>query len=84
MVGGSFTPSVFGTNRAIGKVCNTFISNLAIKLSAKLNEQYANIVNWIRTGYSVSLLRATLLCVKGNRDPWQNNAKLPEDFGLGC
>ena len=33
--GGSFTPLVFGTNGAIGKECNTFISNLATKLSAK-------------------------------------------------
>ena len=80
--GGSFTPLVFGTNGAIGKECNTFISNLATKLSAKRNEQYANIVNWIRTRYSLSLLRATILCVRGSRDPWHNNAKLPEDFGL--
>ena len=79
---GSFTPLVFGTSGAIGKACNTFISNLATKLSAKRNEKYANIVNWIRNRYSVSLLRATLLCVRGNRDPWHKNAKLPEDFGL--
>ena len=49
--GGSFTPLVFGTNGAIGKECNTFISKLATKLSAKRNE-YANFVNWIRTRYS--------------------------------
>ena len=80
--GVSFTPLVFGTNGTIGKECNTFISNLATKLFVKRNEQYANIVNWIRTRYSVSLLRATLLCVRGSTDPWKNNAKLPEDFGL--
>ena len=74
--GGSFTPLLFGTNGPIRKECSTFISNLATKLSAKRNEQYANIVDWIRTRYSVSLLRATLLCVRGSRDPWQNNARL--------
>ena len=80
--GGSFTPLVFGTNGATGKECNTFISSMATKLSAKRNEQYANIIKWIGTRYSVSLLRATLLCVRGSRDPLQNNTKLPEDFGL--
>ena len=76
MEGESFTSLVFGTNGAIGKECVTFISNVAIKLSAKQNEQYADIVKWIRTRLINSLLLLylkPLYCVRGSRDPWYTN-----------
>ena len=68
---GTFTPLVFGTNGGIGRECDLFVKNLASKLALKQNEQYGNIMTWLRTKLSFETVKAALLCVRGSRAPFR-------------
>ena len=68
---GTFTPLVFGTNGGIGRECDLFVKNLASTLALKQNEQYGNIMTWLRTKLSFETVKAALLCVRGSRAPFR-------------
>ena len=50
----------------------------------KQNEEYSDVMGWLRTKLSFEVLRAAILCVRGSRRPWhrQDTVKISEDFGL--
>ena len=81
---GTFTPLVIGTNGGMGVECSKFLANLAEMLSKKQNEEYSDVMGWLRTKLSFEVLRAAILCVRGSRRPWhrQDTVKISEDFGL--
>ena len=60
-----------GTNGGIGRECDLFVKNLASKLALKQNEQYGNIMTWLRTKLSFETVKAALLCVRGSRAPFR-------------
>ena len=76
---GTFTPLIFGTNGAMGSECKKFHQELANQLSVKRNEPYTKVLNWIRTRLSFSMIRSTLLCLRGTRVPFYN-AHLADNF----
>ena len=80
----SFTPLVFGTNGGMGKECQHFINTLAEKLSKKQNEDYPEVISWLRVRLSMEILRSTILCVRGSRTPFRKliNAEIAQDFCL--
>ena len=69
---GTFTPLVMGTNGGMGNECNSFLQELAMKLSKKQNETYSTVLTWLRTKLSFVILRSTILCVRGSRTPWKS------------
>ena len=60
-----------------------FMARLAELLSVKRNEEYNDVMNWLRTKVSVEVVKSALLCVRGSRTPWiKKEVKVSEDFGL--
>ena len=64
---GSFSPLIFSTTGGFGMVSNTVYKKLATLLSVKHNKPYSTIINYIRCRISFSLIRSTVLCVRGTR-----------------
>ena len=62
---GTFTPMVFSTFGGIGYEGNRFLKKLNEKIAEKRFESLGNTMSYIRTKYSFSLLRTTLLCIRG-------------------
>ena len=63
--GATFTALIFGTNGGVGKECSMFMARLAELLSVKRNEEYNDVMNWLRTKVSVEVMKSALLCVRG-------------------
>ena len=85
---GTFTPLIFTTSGAMGHECHKFHKALAEKISLKKDEQYSEIIRYIRIHLSFMVLKATLLCVRGSRS-LKRNLDYGEDFSqtlieLGC
>ena len=79
----SFTPLVFGTNGGMGKSCQQFITTLAAKLAKKQNEEYSDVISWLRVRISIEIIRSAILCVRGSRTPFRNqNEEIARDFLL--
>ena len=80
----TFTPLVFGTNGGMGQECIMFLKNLAAKIAEKENEQYATVINLLRTKLSFCILRSILLCVRGSRTLWRKRTNFNEetDFNI--
>ena len=73
-----FTPLVFGTNGGMGEECSLFLKKLAEKLSYKTDESYANIVTWLRTKISFSILKSVNMCIRGSRRPFKSTQETEE------
>ena len=67
---GSFTPLVFSTSGGIGPTANTFYKRLASLLSDKRQKSYADVLCWIRCHLSFSLLRSSIVCLRGARSSY--------------
>ena len=64
---GSFVPLVFLTSGGMGPCCKITIQKLAQKIADKRQEKYADIMGFIRTKLRFSLLRSTLIAIRGER-----------------
>lgn len=64
---GSFTPLVFSTSGGCSPLTSTFMRKLAIKLSEKRAEPYSQVLCWLRTRVTFSLLRSAVMCLRGCR-----------------
>ena len=64
---GSFTPLVFTTNGGAAPEAVTFLKRLGSQISDKKNEPYSVVMNFLRCRLSFSLLRSSLLCLRGSR-----------------
>ena len=64
---GSFTPLVFSTSGGMSRECCKFYSRLAEMMSEKRNEQLSTVSAWIKTKINFSLIRSTLMCLRGTR-----------------
>ena len=64
---GSFTPFVMSTSGGMGAEAVLFIKRIAELIAAKRNEDYSDVVNYIRTLLSFCLLKSVLLAVRGER-----------------
>ena len=64
---GSFTLLVFTTNGGAATEAATFLKRLASQISDKKNEPCSVEMNFLRCRLSFSLLRSSLLCLRGSR-----------------
>ena len=64
---GSFTPLVFSSLGGMGKAATVMYRRLANLLSDKWNSSYSLIMGWLRCSLSFSLLRSSLMCLRGSR-----------------
>ena len=64
---GSFSPLIFSTTGGMGPECTKYHKRIAELISAKRGEQYSDIINHIRTRIRFSLLKCTLVAIRGER-----------------
>ena len=62
-----FTPMVFTCTGGIAPQSLAVLKRLTERLSEKQNLHYSVVAGWLRTRLSFSLLRSTLLCLRGTR-----------------
>ena len=77
---GTFTPVVITVKGVMGQEGNRFHKALANKISDKTGEKYEDVTRLIRTKVSFLVLRAALLCLRGSRMMYNNNAESCNDF----
>ena len=63
----TFTPLVFSTTGGMAPECARYHKKIAELVANKTNEEYSKVVNHIRTRVRFTLLRSTLLAVRGER-----------------
>ena len=63
---GSFTPLVFSSSGGMGKAATVMYRLLANLLSDKWNSPYSLTMGWLRCSLSFSLLRSSLMCLRGS------------------
>ena len=64
---GTFEPLVFLTTGGMGPRCTAVIQKLAHKIADKRQENYADIMSFIRTKLRFFLLRSVLIAIRGER-----------------
>ena len=64
---GSFTPLVFSAFGGMGHECDRFYKELATKMSEKQDLPLSVVTNYIRTVINFSLIKSTVLCLRGSR-----------------
>ena len=64
---GSFTPLIYSTSGGWGPQAVAYHKRLAQLMAKKRNEEYANVISYMRTKIRFSILRSTLVAVKGER-----------------
>ena len=64
---GSFTPLVFSSSGGMGKAATVMYCRLANLLSERWNSPYSLIMGWLRCSLGFSLLRSSLMCLRGSR-----------------
>jgi len=64
---GHFTPLVFGTTGGQGRECYNFLKRLAEKIAAVKKQNYSDVIRVIRTKIRFSILRSTLMAIRGSR-----------------
>ena len=69
---GSFTPLVFTTAGGMGPSASTFYKYLSSRLSIRYSKSYSKILNWIRCRLSFSLLRSSIMCLRGARSSYHH------------
>ena len=73
---GSFTPLVFSTSGGCSPLTTIFMKKLAIKLCEKRAEPYSQVLCWLRTSVTFSLLRSAVMCLRSCRQ--KHKIKLPD------
>ena len=72
---GSFTPLVYTTFGGWGPQATRYHKRLAEKISSKRNEDYSHVLSHMRARVRFSLLRSTLVAVRGERGKRQPAAR---------
>ena len=63
----SFTPLVFTTSGGMGPECTRYHKKVARLISLKTKEEYSQVMNHLRTRLRFTLLRSTLIALRGER-----------------
>ena len=74
---GSFTPLVMSLTGGLGNAATVCYRRLASLLSAKWDQPYSRTIAWIRCSLSFSLLRSSILCLRGARSARGRAANQP-------
>lgn len=63
----SFTPLVFSSTGGLAPAASVFYKRLASLLAVKWNHSYSTTMGWLRCRLSFSLLRSSIMCIRGAR-----------------
>ena len=61
-----FTPFVVSCEGLLGKEADTFLKRLSKKLADKWRRPYSQAVNFVKTRFAISLVRAQNRCIRGS------------------
>ena len=75
----SFSPLIFATTGGASRITHKLIRLIASLIAQKTNERYSEVINFIRTRVSFSLLKSTILCIRGCRG---QKSKTPDDISI--
>ena len=64
---GCFSPLVFNTSGGMGPISTTVYKRIASLISEKYDRPYSNTIRWIRCRLNFSLLRSTIMCLRGSQ-----------------
>ena len=79
---GLFTPLVFSTTGGMGRQASIFYSRLASLLAEKRHQPNGTTMGWLRCHLSFSLLRSTILCIRGSQSSHNVIPQLPAFIDL--
>ena len=63
----TFTPLIFSTSGGMAPECTLFHKRLAVLISNKTKEEYSHVMNHLRTRLRFTLLKSTLIAIRGER-----------------
>ena len=63
----SFTPLVFSTSGGMALECTRYHKQIAQKIALKTKEEYSHVMNHLRTRIRYTLLKSTLIAIRGER-----------------
>ena len=63
----SFTPLVFSLTGCLGPAATAFYKSLSSQLSDKWKQPYSSTIGWLCCRISFSLLRSSIMCLRGAR-----------------
>ena len=63
----SFTPLIFTTSGGMAPECAKYHKKVALLITNKTKEDYAKVINHLRTRLRFTLLKSTLLAIRGER-----------------
>ena len=64
---GSFTPLIFTTTGGMGPEATRYHKRVAVLLAEKRGEEYSHVMNYVRTKIRFSILKSTLIAIRGVR-----------------
>ena len=63
----SFTPLIFSTSGGVGPAATIVYRRLATLIAEKQKQPYSRTLHWLRCKLSFSLLRLSIMCLRGAR-----------------
>ena len=78
----SFTPLVFSLTGGLGPAATAFYKRLSSQLSDKWKQPYSSTIGWLRCRISFSLLRSSIMCLRGARSSHTFNSHLAASVDL--
>ena len=71
----TFTPLVFSTSGGMARECTKYHKKIAELVANKTKEEYSKVMNHIRTRLRFTLLKSTLIAIRGVRGKQERNTK---------
>ena len=81
---GSFTPLVFSSSSGMGKAATTTYKHLAQLLSEKWSSPYSLVMGWLRCSLGFSLLRSSIMYIRGSRSRSKRRPGVPPEIDLAA
>eukprot|EP00117_Sycon_ciliatum_P012984 scpid96459/ scgid13832/ len=79
----SFIPVVYATSGGAGRsASNALVKRIASLMAEKMLQPYSQVMAWLRSKISISLVRASILCLRGSRRPRARIQLNPDNIGL--
>ena len=71
---GSFAPLVFSTSGGMGNTATIVYKRLVSLHAEKFDKPYSKTIHWLRCRLSFSLLRSSIMCIRGSRSAFHRPA----------
>ena len=78
----SFIPVVYATSGGAGRSANALVKRIASLMAEKKLQPFSQVMAWLRSKISISLVRASILCLRGSRRPRARIHLNPDNIGL--